>query len=131
MENLVRDVYRFNQEIVKPEKVEKLNEERLQWFKNVVNEELRELEEAHNKNDRVGMLDALIDVTYFILGRVYELNYTPEQFFKAFEIVHNCNMKKKKGNKGRGSDTDAIKESTWIGPEEQIAKILELDYVQK
>ena len=40
-------------------------------------------------------------------------------------------MKKKKGNKGRGSDTDAIKESTWVGPEEQIAKILELDCVQK
>ena len=77
------------------------------------------------------MLDALIDVTYFILGRVYELNYSEEQFNKAFEIVHKCNMTKKRGNKGRGSDIDAIKESSWIGPEEQIAKILELDYVQK
>lgn len=128
---LIEDVYEFNQKIVKPEKVYSLNEERLKWFKGVVNEELNELEDAQNKNDRVGMLDALIDVTYFILGRVYELNYTPEQFFKAFEVVHNCNMRKKKGNKGRGSDTDAIKESTWIGPEEQIAKILELDYAQK
>lgn len=125
MENLIKDVYTFNREIVKPEKVEKLNEERLQWFKNVVNEELQEFEDAHNKNDRVGILDALIDVTYFILGRVYELNYSEEQFNKAFEIVHNCNMTKKRGNKGRGSDTDAIKESTWVGPEEQIAKLLE------
>lgn len=123
---LIKDVYEFNQEIVKPEKVYSLNKERLEWFKGVVNEELNELETAQNNNDRVGILDALVDVTYFILGRVYELSFTPEQFFEAFEIVHKCNMNKKKGNKGRGSNIDAIKDSSWVGPEEQISKLLEV-----
>ena len=56
---MIEDVYEFNREIVKPEKVYSLNEERLKWFKGVVNEELNELEDAQSKNDRVGMLDAL------------------------------------------------------------------------
>lgn len=121
---MIKDVYKFNEEIVKTEKVEKLNEERLQWFKNVVNEELLEFVEAHNNNDKVGMLDAIIDNIYFIIGRAYELGITEEQFKLSFKAIHECNMNKKRGNKGRGSDMDAIKDSTWIGPEEKIAKIL-------
>lgn len=123
---MIKEVYEFNETIVKPEKVEHLNDERLNWFKGVVNEELEEFCEAHDKNDRIGMLDALIDNIYFIIGRGYELGYTDEEFIKAFEAVHNCNMTKKRGNKGRGSDTDAIKDETWVGPEEKIAKILGL-----
>lgn len=70
------------------------------------------------------MLDALIDNIYFIIGRAYELGYSSEQFEKAFKVVHNCNMTKKRGNKGRGSNDDAIKDETWVGPEEKIAEIL-------
>lgn len=117
-------VMEFNNEIIGLEVVDKLNTERLEWFKTVVNEELNEFILAHKNNDRVGMLDALIDELYFILGRVQELGYTEKQFELAFNAVHNCNMNKKKGNKGRGSDTDAIKESTWKGPEEMIQQIL-------
>lgn len=46
---MIKSVYEFNEEIIKLAKAEKLNKERLEWFKTVVNEELSEFIEAHEK----------------------------------------------------------------------------------
>lgn len=120
-------VKEFNNTIVKMQGVKVascLAPERVQWFKNVVTEELGEFEEAWKKGDCVGMLDALIDAAYFILGRVQECGFTERQWDKAFETVHEANMTKHSGNKGRGSDMDAIKDESWQGPEGLIKAML-------
>lgn len=118
---LVRE---FNQHILNLQPSKIFDTERKNWFNNVILEELEEFRGSWALDDRVGMFDALIDMTYFILGRVYELGFSEYQWDKAFEIVHNCNMTKKKGNKNRGSDTDAIKDDSWVGPEKQIKELL-------
>lgn len=123
-------VKEFNNEVVKMEGVRVahcLSPERVEWFKTVVKEELSEFEEAWKNKDCVGMLDALIDATYFILGRVQECGFTEIQWDKAFIAVHEANMTKHAGNKGRGSDTDAVKDADWVGPEERIKDILSVD----
>lgn len=123
-------VKKFNQEIIGLKPVNDCAEielDRYTWFKNVINEELDELYNAWEDDDKVGILDALVDMAYFILGRVYEYGYTEEQWERAFYIVHNCNMTKHKGNKGRGSDDDAVKDDTWVGPEKVIEKMLNED----
>lgn len=120
-------VKEFNNEIVKMEGVRVahcLAPERVAWFKNVVSEELDEFEEAWKNKDCVGMLDALIDATYFILGRVQECGFTETQWNRAFEAVHKANMTKHAGNKGRGSDVDAVKDDKWVGPEGLIKAML-------
>lgn len=117
----------FNQRIVKLQGVKiahYLAPERLDWFKNVVNEELQEFEEALNKKSCPDMLDALIDLTYFIKGRAIECGFTETQWNKAFDAVHMANMSKSKGNKGRGSDMDAVKDENWQGPEGLIEAML-------
>ena len=122
-----QQVKEFNDEIINLEiktEAKDLPEKRYFWFYNVINEELAEFAKAHQLKDNVGMLDALIDMAYFILGRVYECGFTEAQWDKCFAAVHECNMTKRKGNKGRGSDDDAIKDADWVGPEARIAEIL-------
>ena len=120
-------VKEFNNEIINMPTVKvahDLPSDRVEWFSNVVCEELDEFKKAYKLKDTVGMLDALIDMTYFILGRVQECGFTETQWDKCFAAVHEANMTKRKGNKGRGSDIDAVKDSTWVGPEERIKEIL-------
>ena len=101
-----------------------LPSDRVEWFINVVCEELDEFKRAYQLKNTVGMLDALIDMAYFLLGRVYECGFTEAEWDKCFAVVHECNMTKRKGNKGRGSDDDAVKDTDWVGPEERIREIL-------
>lgn len=120
-------VKEFNNEIINMPTVKIahcLPPDRVNWFSKVIREELDEFIEAYRVKDNVGMLDALIDMTYFILGRVQECGFTEAQWDKCFAAVHEANMTKRKGNKGRGSDIDAVKDSDWVGPEARIKEIL-------
>jgi len=131
------DVVEFNKEIIKLEPTEYLNPERLQWFKNTINEELGEFEAANEKykmdyeaskkitvdpdgllEDKVDMIDAIMDLIYFALGRLYEIGCSEDDFAAMWNAIHHANMTKVRGNKGRGSDADAIKPTGWKGPEE-------------
>lgn len=120
-------VKEFNNEIIKLSTVKLakcLPPQRVMWFKGVIHEEVDEFIQAHKKGDCVGMLDALVDMAYFLLGRVQECGFTERQWDEAFRLVHEANMTKKKGNKGRGSDDDAIKDADWQGPEGLIKAML-------
>ena len=135
------DVIEFNQEIIGLGPTEYLNPERLQWFKNTINEELGEFEAANEKykmdyeaskrinvtedqllEDKVDMIDAIMDLIYFALGRLYEIGCTEDDFAAMWNAIHHANMTKKRGNKGRGSDDDAIKPEGWQGPEQVFIK---------
>lgn len=123
-------VKEFNNEIIKLSTVKLakcLPPQRAMWFKGVMHEEVDEFIQAHKKGDCVGILDALVDMAYFLLGRVQECGFTEHQWDEAFRLVHEANMTKKRGNKGRGSDADAIKDSTWVGPEELLQELLQED----
>lgn len=133
MKNIFRMVKEFNDNIIKLESNTSLSLDRFLWFKRVANEEITELLAAINhytnpfynqRLARVDMLDALVDLTYFVIGRVQELGFTEDEFYTHFKYVHEANMQKQKGNKGRGSDIDAIKPQTWIGPETRMLKYM-------
>lgn len=132
------DVIRFNQEVIKLRTTEVLNQERLDWFNKVINEELGEFNEANARYTKAcvqaaitgkginedlvhkmksDMIDAIIDLIYFAYGRLYEIGVTPEEFDCMWNAVQKANMSKVKGNKGRGSDDDAIKPEGWQSPE--------------
>ena len=131
------DVIEFNQKIIGLKPVPYLNPERLQWFKNTINEELGEFVEANEKykmdyeaskkitvsedqllEDQADMIDAIMDLIYFALGRLYEIGCTEDDFAAMWDAIQHANMTKKRGNKGRGSDDDAIKPEGWQGPEQ-------------
>lgn len=121
-------VEEFNNAVVHLQKVypaHTLSAERINWYKNVLQEEALEFQDASKQKDCVGMLDALVDAAYYIIGRVQECGFTEFQWNKAFEYVHIKNMQKHSGNKGRGSDMDAVKDASWTGPETLINRMLQ------
>lgn len=135
MSKQFKDVVEFNQDIIKLAPTEFLNLERVEWFKNTINEELSEFEKANDDyiaakrcnadaetllGCQVDMMDAIIDLIYFALGRLYEIGITEDDFDAMWNAVHESNMTKKRGNKGRGSDDDAIKPEGWQGPEQKF-----------
>lgn len=135
MSKQFKDVVEFNQDIIKLAPTEFLSQERVEWFKNTINEELSEFEKANDDyiaakkcnadaetllGCQVDMMDAIIDLIYFAFGRLYEIGITEDDFDAMWNAVHESNMTKKRGNKGRGSDDDAIKPEGWQGPEQKF-----------
>ena len=131
MINIFQKIKEFNDKIIELRTDSYMSLDRYFWFRGVIEEELDEFALARAKMNREGslearvdMLDAIVDLIYFALGRVYELGFTEDEFYKHLEFVHNANMNKVKGNKGRGSDEDAIKLSDWVGPEENMIRYM-------
>lgn len=122
---LIKDVYEFNNDIIKskqPEKPQVLNKEDLLFALISFHEEIQEFIECTNKNDVCGALDGLIDLTYFIFGRIRSMGITPEQFEKCWNMVQRANMNKRRGEKDRGTSVDAVKDIGWVAPD--FTKIL-------
>lgn len=137
MSKAFRDVVKFNQEVIGLKPADYLNDEKWTWFHKAITEELGEFSVANAKyitllnmksdgqnihEDRfleikADMVDAIIDLIYFAYGRLYEIGITEEEFDNMWNAVQEANMQKKRGNKGRGSDEDAIKPAGWVGPE--------------
>lgn len=116
---LIEDVYEFNREIIgteQPKIPTTLNRERLLFALTAMYEELHEFTVASNQKNIAESLDAMIDLIYFALGRVYELGITKEQFEKCWDLVQQKNMAKKRGTKNRGTDQDACKPEGWVAP---------------
>lgn len=59
----------------------------------LIKEEVSELEEALNNNDKVKVLDGLTDIQYVLDGTYIALGFKDLKQ-KAFEEVHNSNMSK-------------------------------------
>ncbi len=114
---LARMVERFSNEVVAlpiPSTPTRLPSTRKDWAYGALNEELTEFFDAVTIEEEA---DALIDLTYFALGRLIEMGLVPGALF---EEVHLKNMEKKRGelSKRPGSlGHDAIKPYGWSAPD--------------
>jgi len=83
-----------------------------------MNEEWQEYCDAHVVDDLEGMLDALVDLTYVVLGTAYLHGF---DFNEAFRRVHEANMKKvraeAKTDSKRGTAYDVVKPEGWTPPD--------------
>lgn len=124
-------IFDFNELIIGTGDVElnALTVKQFEWTDGFVQEELDEFREAFSKQDLVGMVDAIGDLIYGAMGTFKKMGLTREQVRQAFAAIHAANMTKKRGNKGRGSDEDAVKPEGFVPPEEAIAHILHLNKV--
>ena len=92
-------------------------------------EEVKEIEDAYNEGNLVGVVDGIIDLHFFLLGVVFK-HGIPEQLYKSlFHSVADANMEKKRGVKagreGFGNAADAIKPEGWRPPEDRIRFLIE------
>jgi predicted HAD superfamily Cof-like phosphohydrolase len=99
-----------------------------EWLQGAISEEIdEEFEEAANLNDVVGQVDALADTIYFAIGGFIRMGVPHHKIEPILMAVHKANMEKKKGSKAERkvqSDLDATKPEGWVGPEEDIMRIL-------
>lgn len=111
------DVARFQDEVLGfpvPDSPTMLKGERRTWAHGALSEEVVEFMEAETLEDQA---DALIDVTYFALGRLFEMGLCPGPLF---DEVHRANMEKRRGelSKRPGSQGyDAVKPHDWRPPD--------------
>jgi predicted HAD superfamily Cof-like phosphohydrolase len=114
------DVARFCRDIVElaaPDRPTTLSPDRAKWFAAVVSEELGEFLDATARKSVPDAADAVVDLIYFALGRLYEMG-VPAQV--AFDDVQRANMRKVRGMKKERSfmhECDAVKPDGWTPPD--------------
>tara|TARA_E500000178_G_C17030155_1_gene760169 strand:+ start:4051 stop:4449 length:399 start_codon:yes stop_codon:yes gene_type:complete len=89
----------------------KLDTELLQFRVNFMKEELIEYIESATMADQ---LDALVDLTYIVLGTAHLQGFP---FQEAWDRVHAANMQKVKGQSERSDKFDVIKPEGWTPPD--------------
>lgn len=126
MSQIIDQIFTFNEQIIGLGDVEKntLTQQQFEWTTKFVQEELTEFHDAFNAQDIIGMVDAIGDLIYGAMGTFKKMGLTREEVAACFSAIHTANMMKKRGNKGRGSDEDAVKPDDFVPPEEAIGLIL-------
>lgn len=127
--NIIDLIYDFNEQVIGTGDVDlnPLTEKQHAWTQTFVAEEAAELKEAFEAQDIVKMVDAVGDLIYGAMGTFKKMGLSRAQVLAVFVAIHNANMTKKRGNKGRGSDEDAVKPADFVPPEEVISEILFLE----
>ena len=85
-----------------------------------IEEELNELKAAIGENKTDDALDALVDLTYVIIGTAWLFNLP---FNAAWKEVHKANMKKVRGRSRCSYYYDCIKPKGWQSP--NIQKVID------
>ena len=119
-------IFDFNEQVIGTGDVElnPLTTAQFEWTTKFVQEELTEFHDAFKEQDIVGMVDAIGDLIYGAMGTFKKMGLSREHVRQCFAAIHAANMTKKRGNKGRGSDEDAVKPVDFVPPEDAIADIL-------
>ena len=100
MEKQIRDIREFQTKLVEVEEGHLLEDkptgelaEAVRLRKELLMEEVRELNEAMDLGDSVEILDAGVDILYIVLGTMHEAGVL-DKFSKAWDLVHANNMTK-------------------------------------
>lgn len=100
----------------------------LELQRNLMREELEELEEAISFNDQVLMVDALLDTIYVALGFLFNLGLPPTLINLLMEEVHASNMTKVDSN---GNPVINNKDAPKYDPSLPEGKVLKTDNYTK
>lgn len=130
---MINDVYYFTRHITQipfHTKPTLLIGERKEFALKALEEELFEFSVAENINDQI---DALLDLVYFALGRLYEMGIPVHAAKACWNAVHQANMEKTCGITSRGFFNDAVKPEGWVAPDHSWVEALgpvELELLQ-
>jgi predicted HAD superfamily Cof-like phosphohydrolase len=120
MKDWLKKVSIFCKDVVElkaPDEPAVLSPDRTEFYIGAADEELQEFLDATATGDVGEAADALVDLIYFTLGRLYEMGVPADV---VFDDVHKANMTKKRGiKKGRKvqHEDDAMKPEGWKPPD--------------
>lgn len=88
-------------------------------------EELNEFKSATEAKDIIKAFDALLDLVYVCHGTAYLMGLPWDEGWSA---IQSCNMAKVRAaspeQSKRGSTHDVVKPEGWIGPEDELRRLL-------
>lgn len=109
--NLMKDIYDIHKHIGERRQYlfppKDMQTDRIAWIRGEVDELEEAMIKAVDATDRLNVLQETIDIIYFALGVIWDWNFTPMQFYRAWREVHRANMDKQ---------PPARKGGKWIKP---------------
>jgi predicted HAD superfamily Cof-like phosphohydrolase len=115
MPNIFRDQEKFMRAC--DQSVDNWNEDQFKLYTKLINEEVGELETAINNNDRVEMLDALIDILVVTAGAVHSMGADGAGAWKEVMRTNFAKIDKKTGKVRKREDGKVLKPTNWSPPE--------------
>jgi len=93
--------------------VDAMNESQYDMYKNLIEEEFRELQEAH---DMEAELDALIDILVVTIGAIHSAGFDAEGAWKEVMSTNFAKIDRETGKVRKREDGKVLKPVGWTAP---------------
>jgi predicted HAD superfamily Cof-like phosphohydrolase len=100
-----------------------LDEQQYALYRNLIAEEVGELNDAIENNDRIEQLDALIDILVVTIGAMHSMGADPEGAWKEVLKTNLAKIDTKTGKVIKRKDGKVLKPKNWQAP--NLAPFLE------
>jgi len=92
------------------------NKQQLDMYHNLIKEETTELQEAFDKNDKVEILDALIDIIVVTVGAINSMGANGESAWNEVMRTNFAKIDSETGKVRKRSDGKVLKPEGWQPP---------------
>lgn len=92
------------------------NEQQLKMYHTLIQEESKELQEAFDMNDRVEILDALIDIIVVTAGAINSMGANGQAAWDEVMKTNFAKIDPTSGKVNKRSDGKVLKPEGWIAP---------------
>ena len=115
MTNPFRDQEKFMKAC--DQSVEGFNQEQFNLYVNLIEEEFKELHVAIDNNDRVEVLDALLDIVVVTIGAMHSMGADSEGGWKEVMSTNFAKIDKETGKVRKREDGKVLKPVGWVPPD--------------
>jgi len=96
--------------------VGEFNNEQFTLYLNLIREEYNELFEANAEDDRLEMLDAMIDILVVTIGAIHSMGADAEGAWKEVMSTNFNKIDKQSGRVRKREDGKVLKPVGWVAP---------------
>jgi predicted HAD superfamily Cof-like phosphohydrolase len=96
--------------------VGEFNNEQFSLYLNLIREEYNELFEANAEDDRLEMLDAMIDILVVTVGAIHSMGADAEGAWKEVMATNFNKIDKQSGRVRKREDGKVLKPQGWVAP---------------
>ena len=114
MTNPFRDQEKFMRAC--DQSVGEFNNEQFTLYLNLIREEYNELFEANAEDDRLEMLDAMIDILVVTIGAIHSMGADAEGAWKEVMSTNFNKIDKQSGRVRKREDGKVLKPVGWVAP---------------
>ena len=115
MSNLFRDQEKFMKAC--DQTVEQFNGDQYALYLRLIEEEVKELAEALESNDRREQLDALVDILVVTIGAIHSAGFDGEGAWKEVMATNFAKIDRETGKVRKREDGKVLKPLGWIAPD--------------